>query len=379
MARVPVTEVFFRNSVPPTLRRDLEVFLYKRGTSEKAPIFTAETGGEERAQPLVTDEQGRVKTNLGGTPWVAVGKYTFKGAEGTGVELQWEGAPGAEGGGGGSAVESVNGQTGVVTLTASNVGADTSGAAAAAQAASQPLNSGLTSISALTTSAYGRGLLTAANLAAIITNGSLTAAMFGAEVVEAAAIKAGNVTESKLAEGAVSATKLATNAVEAAKIKAEAVTAEKLATGSVTEAKLGALAVTEGKLAANAVSEGKLATAVQTKLTGAEKESRTFSMPAGTEAKAETLGEFWQGVATGETLTLVEAKYKIASGTKAKFSIKQNGTAVTGFKELSATTTVASSTGTVSVANGDLFALAVETIEGTPKGLSVTLIFESHH
>lgn len=120
------------------------------------------------------------------------------------------------GGGGGGAVDSVNGQTGVVVLDAGDVGADATGAAAAAlvtadahsaalvddlsgvtnaatartnlglgtaatqssaafdaagaaaaaQAASQPLDSDLTAIAALTTTAFGRALLELANAAA---------------------------------------------------------------------------------------------------------------------------------------------------------------------------------------------------------------------
>lgn len=70
------------------------------------------------------------------------------------------------GGGGGGAVNSVNGKTGTVILAAADVGADASGAAAAAQAASQPLDSDLTAIAALTTTTFGRALLTLANAAA---------------------------------------------------------------------------------------------------------------------------------------------------------------------------------------------------------------------
>ena len=68
--------------------------------------------------------------------------------------------------GGGGAVDSVNGQTGVVVLDAADVGADVSGAAAAAQAASdpvgsaaaaqaasQPLNANLTAVGGLTSAA----------------------------------------------------------------------------------------------------------------------------------------------------------------------------------------------------------------------------------
>jgi len=118
---------------------------------------------------------------------------------------------------GSGAVDSVNGETGVVTLDAADVGAqpsdsdltaiaaltttafgralleladaaagrtalglgtaatsatgdfDAAGSAAAAQAASQPLDSDLTAIAALTTTSFGRSLLEAANAAALRT------------------------------------------------------------------------------------------------------------------------------------------------------------------------------------------------------------------
>lgn len=77
----------------------------------------------------------------------------------------------ATGGGGGGAVSAVFGRTGNVVAqsgdyTAAQVGADPSGAATAAQAASQPLDSDLTAIAALSTTAFGRNLLTLANAAA---------------------------------------------------------------------------------------------------------------------------------------------------------------------------------------------------------------------
>lgn len=63
-------------------------------------------------------------------------------------------------------VTSVNTHTGAVVLGAADVGADASGAAAAAQAASQPVDSDLTAIAALTTTSFGRALLTLADAAA---------------------------------------------------------------------------------------------------------------------------------------------------------------------------------------------------------------------
>ena len=115
----------------------------------------------------------------------------------------------ATGGGGGGAVDSVNGQTGVVVLDAADVGADASGAAAAAQAAaqayadtktaaevtradaaydasgaaasaqvaaiaaSQPIDSDLTAIAALSTTSFGRALLAVADAAALRTAAAL--------------------------------------------------------------------------------------------------------------------------------------------------------------------------------------------------------------
>jgi hypothetical protein len=69
----------------------------------------------------------------------------------------------ASGGGGGGAVDSVNGHTGTVVLTAADVGATT---AAAVAAAYQPLDSDLTAIAALTTTVFGRALLTQADATA---------------------------------------------------------------------------------------------------------------------------------------------------------------------------------------------------------------------
>lgn len=58
--------------------------------------------------------------------------------------------------GGSAAVFSVNGKVGTVILTASDVGADAVGAAAAAQAASQPLDTDLTAVAALNSTGFAR-------------------------------------------------------------------------------------------------------------------------------------------------------------------------------------------------------------------------------
>lgn len=80
---------------------------------------------------------------------------------------------GSMSGGGAGAVASVNGQTGVVVLTAGDVSADPAGSAATAQAAaiaaSQPVDSDLTAIAALTTTAFGRDFLIVADINALVT------------------------------------------------------------------------------------------------------------------------------------------------------------------------------------------------------------------
>lgn len=61
--------------------------------------------------------------------------------------------------------ENLSGLSNVATAR-TNIGAETAGAAAAAQAASQPLDSDLTAIAALSTTAYGRAFLSLADAAA---------------------------------------------------------------------------------------------------------------------------------------------------------------------------------------------------------------------
>lgn len=81
---------------------------------------------------------GGVTLQANGADLGGIGKLNVKGA---GVSVARQGLVGILDitGGGTGAVDSVNGQTGVVVLTATDVGADASGAAAAAQAASDPV------------------------------------------------------------------------------------------------------------------------------------------------------------------------------------------------------------------------------------------------
>ena len=96
-----------------------------------------------------------------------------------------------QGGGGGGAVDSVNAKTGTVVLTASDVGADASGAASSAVSALssvyQPLDSDLTAIALLSTTSYGRAFLALADASAARTALGLgTAATTASSAYEAA-------------------------------------------------------------------------------------------------------------------------------------------------------------------------------------------------
>lgn len=125
---------------------------------------------------LVVGPDVYVDLSLTGPPGVGVpvggttGQVLAK-ATATNYDTHWVDQTGGTGGG---AVSSVNGYTGAVVLAASDVGA-------------QPLDSDLTSIAALVTTTFGRGLLTQADAAATRTTLGLgTAATSAATAFDAA-------------------------------------------------------------------------------------------------------------------------------------------------------------------------------------------------
>ncbi len=255
-------------------------------------------------------------------------------------------------------------------------------------AEAQPKDSDLTAIAALATTEFGRSLLTLANAAAgrtaleaqkTLGAGDVTATMLATSAVEEGKIAGSAVTNAKIANGAVSAEKLELEAVQTSRIKDLNVTAVKLANEAVETLKIKALNVTTAKIAEEAVTEAKLSSAVKTKLTGANAEPRGFAVISTVEAV--TYRGFYEPVTSGVTKKLVGMKYSLGSGTSAKITVKQNGAAVTGFKELEAKSTEALEVSgkTVAVAAGDRFDLTVEAVTGTPKDLIVTLFFEVTH
>lgn len=258
-------------------------------------------------------------------------------------------------------------------------------AAVEAATAFQPTDSDLTAIAALTTTTFGRALLTMVDAAATRTAieaqktlgaGDVSSTMIAGEAITEGKIATGAVGTNKIANGSVGPEKLEAEGVQTSRIKDLNVTTIKLANTAVTAGKLATDAVETAKIKAEAVTEEKLAAAVKTKLAGASQEPRGFSVISSVEAV--TYRGFYEPVASGETKKLVGMKYSIGSGTSAKITIKQNGTAITSFKELLAETTAAEVSGkSVSVAAGDRFDLTVEAVTGTPKDLIITLFFEN--
>jgi len=112
--------------------------------------------------------------------------------------------------------------------------------------------------------------------------------------------------------------------------------------------------------------------------TAISNKSYTFNTPyawaiAG-EVEAGTLPGITIVPAAGETVHAIRIDYKIIEGTKVVFSIHKNGSALTGFTELEASTTATHITPTaVSIASGEELTLIISSVEGSPKGFSATI------
>jgi hypothetical protein len=86
---------------------------------------------------------------------------------------------------------------------------------------------------------------------------------------------------------------------------------------------------------------------------------------------------FFVPIPAGQTAKLVEARYKINSGTSVTADIEQNGSGATGFTSISVTTTAASTDPSdVTLADNDVLALVVSAVVGTPKNMSFTVYIE---
>ena len=86
---------------------------------------------------------------------------------------------------------------------------------------------------------------------------------------------------------------------------------------------------------------------------------------------------FYVPVKSGTTVKLIAVRHSIQSGTSATVKLTKNGTDITGFTSMSVTTTDTSTDPTdVTLADNDEIALVVTAVSGTPKHLTVTLIYE---
>lgn len=86
---------------------------------------------------------------------------------------------------------------------------------------------------------------------------------------------------------------------------------------------------------------------------------------------------FYMPVKAGTTVKLISVRYSIYSGTSATIKLTQNGSDITGFTDMSATTTDTTTDSTdVSISNMDEIALVVTAVSGSPTNLTCTLIFE---
>ncbi len=197
-AFVPLNEIVYKTGNPVRVAEGVSVYVYTRGTSTQAALFSDEAGDSALTQPLVTDDTGLPVGPNGERAWIASGNYTltagFSSIPFT-APLPEQGPPiiGTE------QVEATNIKNG--SVTAPKLGSE---------AVETP------------------------NIKA----GAVTTAKLGAEAVETSNIKAGAVTLTRVAAGAVAEAQLGSEAVATAKIKGAAVTSAKIANEAVTTEKL---------------------------------------------------------------------------------------------------------------------------------------------
>lgn len=111
-------------------------------------------------------------------------------------------------------------------------------------------------------------------------------------------------------------------------------------------------------------------------------ESRTFSISgliAVPSGATNFIPPFFEPVDSGVTKKIIGVRCEVRGGTSATFAVNQNGSPVSGLSSVTASTAAAYTAATVppSVTDGDVFAIVVASISGTPDGLTVSLIFET--
>ena len=89
------------------------------------------------------------------------------------------------------------------------------------------------------------------------------------------------------------------------------------------------------------------------------------------------INPFFVDLITGQTVAVAGYKAVINSGTNVVLDVKKNGTTMTGFDDLTITTTASTAfPGNISVSDGDYISLVVVSVSGTPKNLAFTLFLE---
>lgn len=79
-------------------------------------------------------------------------------------------------------------------------------------------------------------------------------------------------------------------------------------------------------------------------------------------------------VASGQSLSLTKVRSILHSGGTVTFTIYQNGTALTDCTGLVAGTTVTSNTVSDALADGDILAVVVTAVSGTPVNMTIQLV-----
>lgn len=89
---------------------------------------------------------------------------------------------------------------------------------------------------------------------------------------------------------------------------------------------------------------------------------------------------FFVPVPTGQTVSLVAARYVIRSGTEAVFDIRENNTVIhaslTGLRATTTPTTATSTAPTQALTNGTALSIVVTGVIGSPKNMSVSLYLD---
>lgn len=99
-----------------------------------------------------------------------------------------------------------------------------------------------------------------------------------------------------------------------------------------------------------------------------------IKVPAG---DVDYIAPFYLSAPSNQVITLKSARYRINSGTSATCKLTKNDVDVTGFTGISITTSSGVTTpAAVPLADGDLLALVVTAVSGTPKNMTFSIFVD---